>query len=114
MKIIENPRGVASGQIYNIGNPRNNFSVRQLAEMMVELALEIPEYEKAARKVRLKRTTAERYYGRGYQDMQNRVPKIDNTKRDLRWRPRVGMRDALRRIFEAYRTEIAQARHLVV
>jgi nucleoside-diphosphate-sugar epimerase len=114
MKIIENPRGVASGQIYNIGNPRNNFSVRQLAEMMVELALEIPEYEKAARKVRLKRTTAERYYGRGYQDMQNRVPKIDNTKRDLRWRPRVGMRDALRRIFEAYRTEIAEARHLVV
>jgi len=113
MKIIENPRGVASGQIYNIGNPRNNFSVRQLAEMMVELALEIPEYEKAARKVRLKRTTAESYYGRGYQDMQNRVPKIDNTRRDLHWRPRVGMRDALRRIFEAYRTEIAEARHLV-
>ena len=113
MKIIENPRGVASGKIYNIGNPRNNFSVRQLAEMMVELALEIPEYQKAARKVRLKRTTAERYYGRGYQDMQNRVPKIDNTKRDLHWRPRVGMRDALRRIFEAYRTEIAEARHLV-
>jgi len=113
MKIIENPRGVATGQIYNIGNPRNNFSVRQLAEMMVELALEIPEYEKAARKVRLKRTTAESYYGRGYQDMQNRVPKIDNTRRDLHWRPRVGMRDALRRIFEAYRTEIAEARHLV-
>ena len=113
IKIIENPRGVASGKIYNIGNPRNNFSVRQLAEMMVELALEIPEYQKAARKVRLKRTTAERYYGRGYQDMQNRVPKIDNTRRDLRWRPRVGMRDALRRIFEAYRTQIAEARRLV-
>jgi len=113
MRIIENPRRVASGKIYNIGNPRNNFSVRELAEMMVELALEIPEYQKAARKVRLKRTTAERYYGRGYQDMQNRVPKIDNTRRDLGWRPRVGMRDALRRIFEAYRTEIAEARRLV-
>jgi len=113
IKIIENPRGVASGKIYNIGNPRNNFSVRELAKMMVELALEFPEYEKAARKVRLKQTTAERYYGRGYQDMQNRVPKIDNTRRDLRWRPRVGMRDALRRIFEAYRTQIAEARRLV-
>lgn len=113
MRIIENPRGIASGKIYNIGNPRNNFSVRRLAEMMVELALQIPEYQKAARKVRLRRTTADRYYGRGYQDMQNRVPKIDNTKRDLRWRPRVAMRDALRRIFEAYRTEIAEARRLV-
>jgi nucleoside-diphosphate-sugar epimerase len=113
MKIIENPRGIASGKIYNIGNPRNNLSVRALAEMMLELAREFPEYQQAARKVRLQRTTAERYYGRGYQDMQNRVPKIDNTKRDLKWRPRVGMRDALRRIFEAYRTHIAEARHLV-
>jgi nucleoside-diphosphate-sugar epimerase len=113
MSIIDNPRGIASGKIYNIGNPRNNLSVRQLAEMMVAVALQFPEYQKAARKVRLRRTTADRYYGRGYQDMQNRVPKIDNTRRDLRWRPRVGMRDALRRIFEAYRTQIAEARRLV-
>ncbi|HEX7218792.1 MAG TPA: bifunctional UDP-4-keto-pentose/UDP-xylose synthase [Burkholderiales bacterium] len=113
MQIVANPRGIASGKIYNIGNPRNNFSVRELAQMMVELAREFPEYEPAARKVRLRRTSAERYYGRGYQDMQNRVPKIDNTKRDLKWRPRVGMRDALRRIFEAYRTQIAEARRLV-
>ncbi|HTG96362.1 MAG TPA: bifunctional UDP-4-keto-pentose/UDP-xylose synthase, partial [Burkholderiales bacterium] len=113
MKIIENPRGVASGKIYNIGNPRNNFSVRQLAEMMVELALEIPEYQKAARKVRLKRTTAERYYGRGYQDMQNRVPKIDNTRDELGWAPTVGMDEALRRIFDAYRSHVADARALV-
>jgi len=28
------------------------------------------------------RTSAERYYGRGYQDMQNRVPNIAATKRD--------------------------------
>jgi nucleoside-diphosphate-sugar epimerase len=113
MAIIANPGGIASRKIYNIGNPRNNFSVRALAEMMVELALEYPEYRVAARKVRIKRTTAERYYGRGYQDMQNRVPKITATQRDLGWKPRVGMRDALKRIFEAYRTQIAEARHLV-
>jgi nucleoside-diphosphate-sugar epimerase len=113
MTIIQNPRGIASGKIYNIGNPRNNLSVRQLARMMVELALQFPEYREAARKVRLRRTTADRYYGRGYQDVQNRVPKIDTTQRDLRWRPQVGMRDALRRIFDAYRTQIAEARQLV-
>ena len=113
MAIIANPGGIASRKIYNIGNPRNNFSVRALAEMMVELALEYPEYRASARKVRIKRTTAERYYGRGYQDMQNRVPKITTTQRDLGWKPRVGMRDALKRIFEAYRTQIAEARHLV-
>jgi nucleoside-diphosphate-sugar epimerase len=113
MTIIANPGGIASRKIYNIGNPRNNVSVRTLAEMMVKLALEIPEYQASARKVRIKRTTAERYYGRGYQDMQNRVPKISATRRDLGWKPRVGMRDALKLIFEAYRTQIAEARHLV-
>ena len=45
--------------------------------------------------------------------MQNRVPKIDNTMRELRWRPRVGMREALKRIYDAYRTDVAEARHLV-
>jgi nucleoside-diphosphate-sugar epimerase len=113
MKIIANPGGVASRKIYNIGNPRNNVSVRALAEMMVKLALEYPEYRSAARKVRIRRTSAERYYGRGYQDMQNRVPKISATRRDLGWQPRVGMRDALKLIFDAYRTQIAEARHLV-
>ncbi len=90
MAIIANKGGIASGKIYNIGNPRNNISVRELAESMVKLALDYPEYRTPARKVRIVKTTAERYYGRGYQDVQNRVPKIDNTMRELRWRPRVG------------------------
>ena len=88
-------------------------SARELAETMVKLALDYPEYRDAARKVRIVKTTAERYYGRGYQDMQNRVPKIDNTMRELAWRPRVAMGEALKRIYDAYRTDVAEARHLV-
>jgi len=112
MAIIANRGGIASRKIYNVGNPRNNISVRELAQAMVKLALEYPEYRSAARKVRIVRTSSEKYYGSGYQDMQNRVPKITNTKRDLRWRPKVGMRTALRRIYDAYRTHVAEARHL--
>ena len=33
LKIIANPAGIASGKIYNIGNPRNNFAVKDLARM---------------------------------------------------------------------------------
>src|SRR6476469_5090537 len=99
MAIIANKGGIATKSIYNIGNPRNNISVKDLAESMVELALKYPEYRDAAKKVRIVKTTADRYYGRGYQDVQNRVPKIENTMRDLRWRPRVAMRDALKRIY---------------
>jgi nucleoside-diphosphate-sugar epimerase len=113
MRIIENRRGVATGKIYNIGNPRNNFSVRELAEMMLELALTYPEYRDQARKVKLVDVTASDYYGKGYQDVQNRVPKITGTTKDLDWRPRFTMKQALRKIFDAYRDHVADARSLV-
>jgi len=113
MAIIANPDGIASGKIYNIGNPANNFSVRELATMMLELSLTYPEYRDLAAKVEIVETTADQYYGKGYQDVQNRVPKIDNTCADLDWRPRVAMDEALIRIFDAYRGQVAEARSLV-
>jgi nucleoside-diphosphate-sugar epimerase len=113
MKIIENPKGVASGKIYNVGNPRNNYSVRDLARMMVTLALQYDEYRANAKKVKLVKTTAAQYYGKGYQDVQNRVPKIANTTKELGWKPRTNMARALKNIFDAYRTHVAEARGLV-
>jgi len=113
MKIIANEGGVAGGKIYNIGNPRNNYSVRELARMMLDLALTYPEYRESAAKVKLVETTADAYYGKGYQDVQNRVPKIDNTCADLDWQPIVTMDESLRRIFDAYRGQVAEARALL-
>ncbi|MDQ6922763.1 MAG: bifunctional UDP-4-keto-pentose/UDP-xylose synthase [Pseudomonadota bacterium] len=113
LKIIANDKGIASGKIYNIGNPKNNFAVRELATMMLELALTYPEYRDNAARVKLVETTADSYYGKGYQDVQNRVPKIDNTCSDLDWKPTVDMTDALKRIFDAYRGQVAEARGLV-
>jgi nucleoside-diphosphate-sugar epimerase len=113
LKIIQNPRGVASGKIYNIGNPKNNLSVRRLAELMLKMALKYDEYRSHARRVRLVNVAATAYYGKGYQDVQNRVPHIANTRRELRWTPRVAMGDAVRHIFDAYRDHVADARRLV-
>jgi nucleoside-diphosphate-sugar epimerase len=113
MKMIENKDGVASGQIYNVGNPANNFSVRELANMMLTLAKSYSEYSQKAGLVQLIETTSGEYYGKGYQDVQNRVPKIENTMKDLDWAPKVTMQDALKGIFDAYRAEMQAARDLV-
>ena len=113
MKIIENRSGIAEGKIYNIGNPRNNHSVRELAQMMLAMAKSYPEYRESAQKVKIVETTAGEYYGSGYQDVQNRVPRIENTCADLGWSPRVGMESALRHIFDAYRGHVAEARGLI-
>ncbi len=112
MKIIANHDGKASGQIYNIGNPANNYSIRELATMMLALAAQYPEYSANAAKVEVVETTSTSYYGKGYQDVQNRVPKIDNTKADLGWAPQVAMADALRGIFDYYRDQIVASRDL--
>src|SRR3954471_21609434 len=93
MKIIENKDGKASGQIYNIGNPANNYSIRELAAMMLKLAAEYPEYAAGAAKVQILETSSGAYYGAGYQDVQNRVPKIENTQQDLGWAPTTTMAD---------------------
>ena len=113
MKILDNAGGVADGKIYNIGNPQNNCSVKELAQMMLELAVGFPEYREAARRVKLVETTSGAYYGKGYQDVQNRSPNIDGTRADLGWSPTVGLRDALTRILESYRQHVAEARSLV-
>ncbi|MFN0316848.1 MAG: bifunctional UDP-4-keto-pentose/UDP-xylose synthase [Burkholderiales bacterium] len=113
LKIIENRDGIASGKIYNVGNPANNFSVRELATMMLALAKHYPEYESNAAKVKLQETSSGEYYGKGYQDVQNRVPKIANTMADLNWAPKVEMQTALKKIFEAYRGQVGEAGNLL-
>lgn len=113
MKIIANENGVASGKIYNIGNPINNYSIRDLAHMMLELAKEYPEYREAAKNVQLIETTSTQYYGKGYQDVQNRVPKITNTCEELNWQPGTSMNTTLRKIFDAYKDQVAEAKALV-
>ena len=113
MAIIENKNQITSGQIYNIGNPANQYSVRELGEMMVTLALEYPEYAGTASKVQFMDVSSSTYYGEGYQDVQHRVPAIANTCRDLNWLPKTAMDQMLRLIFDSYRGQIAQARALL-
>jgi nucleoside-diphosphate-sugar epimerase len=113
MKMIDNANGCASRKIFNVGNPANSLSVRELAQEMLRVAATYTEYKTNAAQVQLVDTTAAEYYGKGYQDVENRVPKIDNTRADLDWTPRVTMLQALRQIFDAYRNQISQAAKLL-
>ena len=67
LKMIENKNAAAERKIFNIGNPYENVSIRQLAEMLME---------SASKKVTFVEVPAEEYYGVGYQDINFRVPSI--------------------------------------
>jgi nucleoside-diphosphate-sugar epimerase len=106
VKIIANAGGIADAKIYNIGNPGNNYSVHDLAEMMLTLAKGLPEYRENATRVRLIEVTSKDYYGGGYQDVLHRVPDISRTMADLVWQPKVGMDEALAALFAHYRDQV--------
>ena len=113
IRIIMNPNGVATGRIYNIGNPASHYSVRELAEMMLKMAAAYPEYAEPARRCRIVETSSGTFYGKGYQDVQNRMPRIQATVDELGWSPQIDMETSLHRIFESYRLDVVQARSLL-
>ena len=96
LKILENKGGCADGRIFNIGNPDMEFSIRELAEMLVGLFGEYPEYADAARGAVLKDIPAREYYGEGYADVSRRVPSIRAAEEILGWKPKTDLRTALK------------------
>ena len=102
MRIIENRDNCADGRIFNIGNPDNNVSVRDLAQMLLAFVKGYKAYAFTAAKVRLVDVTSDQYYGKGYQDVQMRVPSVRNAERYLGWRPTTNLQTALRKTLDYY------------
>jgi nucleoside-diphosphate-sugar epimerase len=102
MKIIANENGAADSGIFNIGNPVNDLSVRELAEKLLALVREYPDYKEKADNCKLVEVTSGNFYGKGYQDMLTRVPSVRNAKEKLGWEPKTSVEDALRKTLEFY------------
>ena len=102
LAILRNDNQAASGQIFNIGNPEGNLSIRQLAEMLVEYMGRYPACREAVSQARLVSVPAENYYGAGYQDVSLRVPAIRAAKERLGWVPRIDVATGLQKTLDVY------------
>ena len=102
MKILENEDGAADGGIFNIGNPGNDISIKELAERLVAAVGTYPGYEAVAAATRIVPVKSESYYGSGYQDIMTRVPSIRRAKERLGWEPKIGFDEAIRRTLDFY------------
>ena len=110
MRIIENKDGCADGRIFNVGNPANDVSVRELAEMLVNMVRRhYPRYAAQAAKTKLVTVESGAYYGPGYQDVFTRVPSIRNAERHLGWKPTTDLVTALRRTLDFHLAEPEQS-----
>ena len=96
LRIIENKNGCASRQIFNLGNPRNDVSVAELAKLIIAAFQDFPEYRAHAAKARTVVVTSGKYFGKYYQDIQKRVPSIAHAKKQLGWTPKVNLKRAIK------------------
>jgi len=104
-RIIEDRDGACNRQIVNIGNPDNEASIRELAEMLVRKFEEHPLRPKFPPFAGFREVESRSYYGAGYQDVQHRRPSIRNARRLLKWSPTVGMEQSVGRTLDFFLTE---------
>lgn len=107
LKIIENKDNCATGRIFNIGNPKNNTSIKELAELLLSLAKKFPAYAERAEKIKIITVQSKDYYGAGYQDVSTRVPSIQNAEKYLQWQPKTDLKTALQKTLDYYFGEMA-------
>ncbi len=100
IEIVEKRDTKAYQKIFNIGNPNNECSIKQLAEMVIGVMKSYAKYQSRADNTKIIITSGANYYGKGYEDMSYRVPSMENVRALLDWRPKVSMADALKKILD--------------
>ena len=97
LKLILLNEEKSNGQIFNVGNPLNNLSVKEVATQLVDklkqrnLTTEVAEI--------LVQPSSE-FYGEGYEDVSTRVPSIENLRNTLGWNPMYSFEESLETILD--------------
>jgi UDP-4-amino-4-deoxy-L-arabinose formyltransferase/UDP-glucuronic acid dehydrogenase (UDP-4-keto-hexauronic acid decarboxylating) len=101
-RIIENKEGRCDGQIINIGNPDNEASIKELAEMLRDCFERHPLRSQFPPFAGFREVESSDYYGKGYQDVEHRKPSIRNAKRCLDWQPTVEMQQTVEQTLDFF------------
>jgi nucleoside-diphosphate-sugar epimerase len=102
LKIIENRNNAAVGRIFNVGNPHEDVSIRDLASFLIDEIKTFPAYAEKAAQAQLLTIDGTSYFGPGYQDVELRVPAIKQAEEHLDWKPQVNLKTGLRKTLEYY------------
>jgi UDP-4-amino-4-deoxy-L-arabinose formyltransferase/UDP-glucuronic acid dehydrogenase (UDP-4-keto-hexauronic acid decarboxylating) len=104
-RIIENPNGCCDGKIINIGNPDNEASIKDLAEILVEKFHQHPLHQEFPPFAGIREVESKTFYGSGYEDVQHRKPSIDNARRLLNWEPKIDIQQSVEETLDFFLKE---------
>lgn len=96
MKILENKNDVCKNQIINIGNPANECSVKELADILKKQFQEHPDHKNDSVYSEIIEVPSEKFYGKGYQDILTRKPSIEKARKLLNWEPAINLEESMR------------------
>ena len=98
LRVLDRPER-CQGQILNLGNDKNDVTIRALARALIA---EFRAHRPAGPIPRLRRERAADYYGPGYDDSVLRIPSTSKVRRLLDWRPRLTLAEMLPDIVADY------------
>jgi UDP-4-amino-4-deoxy-L-arabinose formyltransferase/UDP-glucuronic acid dehydrogenase (UDP-4-keto-hexauronic acid decarboxylating) len=101
-RIIENKGNVCDGKIFNIGNPRNEASIADLAETLIAAFERHPLRNHFPPLAGVKKIESMSYYGEGYQDVTHRRPSIRNAEKLLAWHPTIALEASVERTLDFF------------
>ena len=113
-RIIENKDSACDGQIINIGNPDNEASIKELAEMLVAKFQQHPMRSMFPPFAGFHEMESRSYYGNGYQDVEHRKPRIRNARRLLKWAPTIDFEHSVERTLDFFLREAIRSDELEV
>lgn len=102
VKIIENKNDNCNGEIFNIGNPRNEATVKDVAYTLKDMFASHPATKHYKHHSEIIKVYSKDFYGEGYQDINFRVPSIKKARELIGWEPKVDLETALRKTLEYY------------
>jgi UDP-apiose/xylose synthase len=103
-RIVENPGEVCNQQIFNVGSPYNEVSMRQLAETMRDIYA--ARYQDVNKPISdIIEVPGEEFYGPGYEDSDRRIPDITKARTLLNWEPKWKFREMLEITMDYYMTD---------
>lgn len=102
LAMIDNQNNCASGQIFNLGNPDNEYSIEELAHFLLDTLKESDVFKDKAMATQIVNKNGSEYYGKSYQDMARRVPSIEKAKSLLGWKPTRSLKETLTKTIQYY------------
>ncbi len=107
-RIIENKGGVCNGEIFNIGNPDSEASIKELAEILHRKFDAHPLRNKFPPFAGFQVVESGVYYGEGYQDVEHRKPSIRKANRLLGWKPTVNIDQSIAETLDFFLREAVE------